>query len=105
MSDTDAEADDPDMTTLTLKVPQAFLDDLDATWRAENFPSRSEFVRWALRDAVMHPEFSRGGWKDIAASEHQFRTGEGRTFSREEILAMTEERASGGTREDGDADT
>ncbi|WP_240729932.1 ribbon-helix-helix domain-containing protein [Halalkalirubrum salinum] len=33
------------MTTITLKIPQAFLDDLDATWRAENFPSRSEFIR------------------------------------------------------------
>lgn len=90
MSDADA-ADDPDMTTITLKVPQAFLDDLDATWRAENFASRSEFIRWALRDAVMHPEFSRDGWKEIAASEHQLRTGEGRTYSREEIYALMED--------------
>jgi metal-responsive CopG/Arc/MetJ family transcriptional regulator len=76
MSDTDAGANgDPNMTTITLKVPQAFLDDLDATWRAEDFPSRSEFIRWALRDAVKHPAFSRKGWKEIAASEHQLRTG------------------------------
>lgn len=103
MSNADAEADDPDMTTITLKVPQAFLDDLDATWRAENFPSRSEFIRWALRDAVMHPEFSRGGWKDIAASEHQLRTGEGRTYSRDEILALMEDREAEGVDEDDDA--
>jgi len=46
MSDPDAGSnDDPDMTTLTLKVPEGFLDDLDATWRAEDFPSRSEFIR------------------------------------------------------------
>ena len=68
MSDADAGAtEDPNMTTITLKIPQAFLDDLDATWRAEDFPSRSEFIRWALRDTVKHPTFSRKGWKDIAA--------------------------------------
>ena len=84
----DAETSDgPDMTTITLKVPQGFLDDLDATWRAEDFPSRSEFMRWALRDAVRHPSFSRAGWKDIATSEHQRRTGEGETYSSDEIRA------------------
>jgi Arc/MetJ-type ribon-helix-helix transcriptional regulator len=86
MSDADAGANgDPNMTTITLKIPEAFLDDLDATWRAEDFPSRSEFIRWVLRDAVKHPSFSRKGWKDIAASEHQLRTGEGQTYSSEEI--------------------
>jgi Arc/MetJ-type ribon-helix-helix transcriptional regulator len=95
MADADAGAnDDPEMTTLTLKVPEGFLDDLDATWRAEDFPSRSEFIRWALRDAVKHPSFSRRGWKDIASSEHQRRTGEGRTYGRDEIR----------TRLNGDAD-
>ncbi|CAI50846.2 CopG domain protein (plasmid) [Natronomonas pharaonis DSM 2160] len=88
MSDADAGAnDDPNMTTITLKIPEAFLDDLDATWRAEDFPSRSEFIRWALRDAVKHPTFSRKGWKDIAASEHQLATAEGRTYSSDEIRA------------------
>jgi len=81
------------MTTLTLKVPKGFLDDLDATWRAENFPSRSEFIRWALRDAVKHPSFSRAGWKDIAASEHQRRTGEGETYTSDEIRARSSENA------------
>jgi Arc/MetJ-type ribon-helix-helix transcriptional regulator len=92
MSDAGAGAnDDPNMTTITLKVPQAFLDDLDATWRAEDFPSRSEFIRWALRDAVKHPAFSRKGWKDIAVSEHQLATGEGRTYSSDEIRARLNE--------------
>lgn len=88
MSDADSGGNgDPNMTTITLKIPEAFLDDLDATWRAEDFPSRSEFIRWALRDAVKHPAFSRRGWKDIAASEHQLRTGEGDTYSSDEIRA------------------
>lgn len=97
MSDTDPGTnDDPEMTTLTLKIPKGFLDDLDATWRAEDFPSRSEFIRWALRDAVKHPTFSRSGWKDIAASEHQRRTGEGRTYSSDEIRARLNEDADDG---------
>jgi len=97
MSDADAGAtEDPDMTTVTLKIPQAFLDDLDATWRAEDFPSRSEFIRWALRDAVKHPSFSRKGWKDIAASEHQRATGEGETYSSDEIRARLNENTDAG---------
>jgi Arc/MetJ-type ribon-helix-helix transcriptional regulator len=97
MSDAEPGAgEDPDMTTLTVKVPQAFLDDLDATWRAEDFPSRSEFIRWALRDAVKHPSFSRKGWKDIAVSEHQRRTGEGETYSSDEIRARLDGSTDGG---------
>lgn len=96
MSGADAGAnDDPDMTTITVKIPQAFLDDLDATWRAEDFPSRSEFIRWALRDAVKHPAFSRKGWKDIAASEHQLATGEGQTYSSDDIRALLNEDTDG----------
>ena len=83
--------DDPNMTTITLKIPQAFLDDLDATWRDENFPSRSEFIRWALRDAVEHPEFSRRGWRDIAISEHELATGERRIVSSDEIRARMDD--------------
>jgi Arc/MetJ-type ribon-helix-helix transcriptional regulator len=92
MSDADTGAnDDPNMTTITLKLPEAFLDDLDATWRAEDFPSRSEFIRWALRDAVKHPAFSRTGRKDIAIGEHQLATGEGQTYSSEEIRARLDQ--------------
>lgn len=95
MSDTNAGAnDDPEMTTLTLKIPKGFLDDLDATWRAEDFPSRSEFIRWALRDAVKHPGFSRAGCKDIAASEHQRRTEEGQTYTSDDIRARLNDDAN-----------
>ena len=97
MSDADpGPNDDPNMTTITLKIPQAFLDDLDATWRAEDFTSRSEFIRWTLRDAVKHPAFSRKGWKDIAASEHQLATGEGETYSSDEIRARLNENTDAG---------
>ena len=97
MSDADSGGNnDPDMPTITVKVPEAFLDDIDATWRAEDFPSRSEFIRWALRDAVKHPAFSRSGWKDIATNEHQLRTGDGETYSSDEIRTRLSEGADGG---------
>lgn len=36
MTDGDSGSnDDPTMTTVPLEIPQAFLDDLDATWRAK----------------------------------------------------------------------
>jgi hypothetical protein len=45
-------------------------------------------LRYAARDAVKHPEFSREGWKQIAASEHNLRTGEAELVSRDEVRAM-----------------
>jgi hypothetical protein len=45
---------------------------------------------------VKHPAFSRKGWKDIAASEHQLATGEGRTYSSEEIRARLSEETDAG---------
>jgi Arc/MetJ-type ribon-helix-helix transcriptional regulator len=96
MSNTGTGAnDDPKMTTITLEIPESFLDDPDATWRAEDFPSRSEFIKWALRDTVKHPSFSRKSWKDIAASEHQLATGEGRTYGSDEIRARLNEDTDG----------
>lgn len=96
MSNTGTGAnDDPKMTTITLEIPESFLDDLDATWRAEDFPSRSEFIRWALRDTVKHPSFSRKSWKDIAASEHQLATDERQTDSSDEIRAHLNEDTGG----------
>ena len=53
-------------------------------------------MRWVLRDTVGHPTFTRGGWKDIATSEHQRRTDEGRTYSSDEIRARPNEDADDG---------
>jgi len=90
MSDADTSTgdDDPETVQVNLRLTQAFLDDIDATWKEQGFNSRSEFLRHAARDAVKHPEFSREGWKQIAASEHELRTGEAELVSREEVLAM-----------------
>jgi len=89
MSRANAPADDEDTETVqvNIRLTQTFLDDIDATWQEQGFNSRSEFLRHAARDAVKHPDFSRKGWKQIAASEHDLRTGDAELVSRAEIIA------------------
>ena len=74
----DAEANDADGETerINLRISRSFLDVVDETWRERGFNSRSEFVRYAMRDAVNHPE-GAGFWKDLAISEAQFDDGDG----------------------------
>ncbi|MFC6825261.1 ribbon-helix-helix domain-containing protein [Halopelagius fulvigenes] len=43
---------------------------IDATWEEQGFNSRSEFLRYAARNAIKHLEFSREGWKQTTANEH-----------------------------------
>lgn len=84
MSEADANAEDPEIDRINLRISRSFLDVVDETWRERGFNSRSEFIRYALRDAVNHPE-GAGLWKDIAISEAQFDEGEG--ISSDEIKA------------------
>ena len=86
---TDATSgDDPEIARIDLRVSEAFLEDIDHAWKEQGFDSRNEFLRHAARDAVDHPEFSREGWKQIAAAEHELRTGEGEFVSRDEVLEL-----------------
>jgi metal-responsive CopG/Arc/MetJ family transcriptional regulator len=94
-AETPNEDDSPETVQINLRLTQAFLDDIDATWQEQGFNSRSEFLRYATRDAVKHPEFSREGWKQIAASEHELRTGDEELVSREEVLAMMDDTTDG----------
>ena len=87
-ADTASGSNEPETVQINLRLTQAFLDDIDATWEEQGFNSRSEFLRYAARDAVKHPEFSREGWKQIAASEHELRSGEAELVSRDEVRAM-----------------
>ncbi|MGB9985554.1 CopG family transcriptional regulator [Salarchaeum japonicum] len=87
--------DGAETVQINLRLTQAFLDDIDATWEEQGFNSRSEFLRYAARDAVKHPEFSREGWKQIAASEHGLRTGEEELVSREEVISMMGDNSDG----------
>ena len=90
MSDADTSTGDngPEMVQINLRLSKAFLDDIDSTWQEQGFNSRSEFLRYAARDAVKHPEFSREGWKQVAASEHDLRSGNAELVSREEVVEM-----------------
>ena len=77
MSEVGSEADgDPEIDRINLRVSETFLDVVDETWRERGFNSRSEFIRYALREAVNHPE-GAGFWKDLAISEAQFEEGDG----------------------------
>lgn len=88
MSNKDTKRNESDMTSIDLRLSEAFLDDIDASWQNEGFNSRSEFMRYVLRDAVMHPGHSRETWKSIAATEHELRTGDTELTPREEIISQ-----------------
>lgn len=90
MSNASAAAgdDEPETVQINLRLSEAFLKDIDATWKEQGFNSRSEFLRYAARDAVKHPAFSREGWKQIASSEHELRSGDAELVSRDEVLEM-----------------
>lgn len=92
MSSTNAPADDgdPETVQINLRLTRGFLEDIDATWQEQGFNSRSEFLRYAARDAVKHPEFSREGWKQVAASEHELRTGDAELRSRDDVVSSME---------------
>ena len=93
MSDADSDTGNggPEMVQINLRLSKSFLEDIDATWEEEGFNSRSEFLRHVARDAVKHPAFSRSGWKQIAASEHDLRAGNAELVSREEVRAMMDQ--------------
>lgn len=97
MSDADSQTggDGPEMVQINLRLSKAFLEDIDTTWAEQGFNSRSEFIRYAARDAVKHPEFSREGWKQIAASEHELRAGKTELVSRDEVIEMMDQDEDG----------
>jgi Arc/MetJ-type ribon-helix-helix transcriptional regulator len=84
MSETDANDPDPEIDRINLRISRSFLDIVDESWRERGFNSRSEFIRYALRDAVNHPE-GAGFWKDLAISEADLTDGE--AISSEEMRA------------------
>jgi len=56
----EATTDDSDeVVTVNFKTTQSFLDTIDETWQGRGFNSRSEFIRYTLRDAAENPTFDR----------------------------------------------
>jgi Arc/MetJ-type ribon-helix-helix transcriptional regulator len=60
MSGAATEGDDEDdIVTVNFKLTESFLNDIDDVWQGRGFNSRSEFIRYTLRDAVEFPTFDR----------------------------------------------
>lgn len=71
-----------EIVTVNFKVTRAFLDEIDDTWQGRGFNSRSEYIRYALRDATEFPTFDRDELVALLQAEDDIR--EGRTTSAEE---------------------
>ncbi len=54
-----ATDDNDEVVTVNFKTTQSFLDTIDETWQGRGFNSRSEFIRYTLRDAAENPTFDR----------------------------------------------
>ena len=85
------EVDEPETTTINIRVTKQQLEEIDAAWKEEGYTSRSEFLRHAIRDATDHPGASRAMLVSIAAEEYAMRKGEGEAVSREEIVALMDD--------------
>jgi Arc/MetJ-type ribon-helix-helix transcriptional regulator len=73
---------DDEIVTVNFKITESFLDEIDGTWQGRGFNSRSEFIRYTLRDAVKHPTFERDELVALLRAEEDVR--EGRTMSADE---------------------
>lgn len=74
--------DGDEIVTVNFKVTQSFLNEIDDTWQGRGFNSRSEYIRYALRDATEFPTFDRDELVALLQAEEDVR--EGRTMSAEE---------------------
>ncbi|QSG07429.1 ribbon-helix-helix domain-containing protein [Halapricum desulfuricans] len=73
---------DDEILTVNFKVTESFLEEIDDTWQGRGFNSRSEFIRYTLRDAVEFPTFDRDELVALLAAEEDIR--EGRTLTADE---------------------
>ncbi|WP_231189314.1 ribbon-helix-helix domain-containing protein [Haladaptatus sp. DYF46] len=68
-----------DIVTVNFKVTESFLNEIDDTWQGRGFNSRSEFIRYTLRDGVEFPTFDRDELIALLEAEEDIR--EGKTLS------------------------
>ncbi len=54
MSEADTNNGDPEIERINLRISRSFREVIDETWRERGFNSRSEFIRYALRESVNH---------------------------------------------------
>ena len=65
-----------DIVTVNFKLTESFLEEIDETWQGRGFNSRSEFIRYTLRDAVTFPTFDRDELIALLEAEEELRKGE-----------------------------
>jgi len=82
MSEAATNNGDDEIVTVNFKVTRSFLDEIEDTWQGRGFNSRSEFIRYTLRDAIEHPTFDRDELVALLQAEEDVR--EQRTISAEE---------------------
>ncbi len=58
-----------DIVTVNFKTTETFLEEIDNTWQGRGFNSRSEFIRYTLRDAIEFPTFDRDELIALLAAE------------------------------------
>jgi len=71
-----------EIVTVNFKVTESFLQEIDDTWQGRGFNSRSEFIRYTLRDGVEFPTFDRDELISLLQAEADVQ--DGRTMSAEE---------------------
>ena len=62
-----------DIVTVNFKLTESFLEEIDDTWQGRGFNSRSEFIRYTLRDAIEFPTFDRDELLALLAAEEDVR--------------------------------
>ncbi|WP_436926647.1 ribbon-helix-helix domain-containing protein [Halosimplex amylolyticum] len=64
-----------DIVSVNFKLTESFLEEIDDTWQGRGFNSRSEFIRYTLRDAVEFPTFDRDELVALLEAEEDVREG------------------------------
>jgi Arc/MetJ-type ribon-helix-helix transcriptional regulator len=67
---------DDEVVTVNFKITQSFLDAIDEAWQGRGFNSRSEYIRYVLRDATENPTFDRDELVALLRAEEELRDGE-----------------------------
>ena len=67
--------EEDEIVTVNFKTTQSFLTEIDEAWQGRGFNSRSEFIRYTLRDAVENPTFDRDELIALLAAEEDSRKG------------------------------
>ena len=70
------DTSEDEIVTVNFKLTESFLAEIDETWQGRGFNSRSEYIRYALRDATEFPTFDRDELVALLMAEEDVRKGE-----------------------------